>query len=163
MGPMYALFETEFGVRMVRADEKIRAVHPDAEQARLLGVAPTTPLLSVERQVVGWFEVAPEQRYAFHPSRCPVFLLQDAQGNYFYGAGGAVPVWLLWLCAIAGWEAAWCSCRARPQSHTVRVGIPCTAFPLQTSSWPILSTCRLPSGRARLQGRQVPPPVSVEP
>ena len=49
MGPMYALFETEFGVRMVRADEKIRAVHPDAEQARLLGVAPTTPLLSVER------------------------------------------------------------------------------------------------------------------
>jgi GntR family transcriptional regulator len=29
-GPMYALFEAEFGVRMVRADEKIRAVLPDA-------------------------------------------------------------------------------------------------------------------------------------
>ncbi|PRW58764.1 N-methyltryptophan oxidase isoform A [Chlorella sorokiniana] len=43
------------------------------------------PLLTVERQVVGWFEVAPEQRDAFHPSRCPVFLLQDPQGNYFYG------------------------------------------------------------------------------
>ena len=48
-GPMYALFETEFGVRMVRADESIRAVNPDAEQAKLLQVDAATPLLSVER------------------------------------------------------------------------------------------------------------------
>jgi len=48
-GPMYSLFETEFGVRMVRAEEKIRAVLPDAEQAALLAVSPETPLLSVER------------------------------------------------------------------------------------------------------------------
>ncbi|PZQ72788.1 MAG: GntR family transcriptional regulator [Variovorax paradoxus] len=48
-GPMYALFETEFGVRMVRAEEKLRAVLPDAQQARLLGVDTSTPLLSVER------------------------------------------------------------------------------------------------------------------
>jgi len=48
-GPMYGLFETEFGVRMVRADERLRAVNPDDEQARLLEVSPTTPLLSVER------------------------------------------------------------------------------------------------------------------
>ena len=39
-GPMYALFETEFGVRMVRAEEKIRAVLPDAAQAALLAVSP---------------------------------------------------------------------------------------------------------------------------
>src|SRR3982751_4534973 len=37
-GPMYSLFETEFGVRMVRAEEKIRAVLPDAAQALLLAV-----------------------------------------------------------------------------------------------------------------------------
>ena len=48
-GPMYALFETEFGVRMVRAEEKLRAVLPDAEQAALLQVEMHTPLLSVER------------------------------------------------------------------------------------------------------------------
>jgi GntR family transcriptional regulator len=48
-GPMYALFETEFGVRMVRAQEKIRAVLPDAAQSTLLEVAVATPLLSVER------------------------------------------------------------------------------------------------------------------
>lgn len=48
-GPMYALFETEFGVRMVRAEEKIRAVLPDKEQCSLLSISPQTPLLSVER------------------------------------------------------------------------------------------------------------------
>jgi GntR family transcriptional regulator len=48
-GPMYALFEIEFGVRMVRAEEKIRALLPDAEQCQLLKIEPNTPLLSVER------------------------------------------------------------------------------------------------------------------
>jgi len=48
-GPMYRLFETEFGVRMIRADEKLRAVAADADAAALLEVAPGTPLLSVER------------------------------------------------------------------------------------------------------------------
>lgn len=48
-GPMYAMFETEFGVRMVRAEEQIRAVLPDASQAALLSVSNATPLLSVER------------------------------------------------------------------------------------------------------------------
>ncbi|HEV8688860.1 MAG TPA: GntR family transcriptional regulator [Ideonella sp.] len=48
-GPMYGLFETEFGVRMIRAEEKIRAVAADDATAELLQVAPGTPLLSVER------------------------------------------------------------------------------------------------------------------
>lgn len=48
-GPMYAMFEKEFGVRMVRADEKIRAVMPDQAQSQWLKVPADTPLLSVER------------------------------------------------------------------------------------------------------------------
>ncbi|MGQ0598956.1 GntR family transcriptional regulator [Aquabacterium sp.] len=48
-GPMYGLFETEFGVRMIRAEEKLRAVAADETDARQLEVAPGTPLLSVER------------------------------------------------------------------------------------------------------------------
>ena len=48
-GTMYALFETEFGVRMVRAEEKIRAVLPDETQEALLQITSGTPLLSVER------------------------------------------------------------------------------------------------------------------
>lgn len=48
-GPMYGLFETEFGTRMIRAAEKIRAVSADTDTAELLSVALGTPLLSVER------------------------------------------------------------------------------------------------------------------
>jgi len=48
-GPMYGLFETEFGVRMIRATEKLRAVAADAAAAELLGLAVGAPLLSVER------------------------------------------------------------------------------------------------------------------
>ena len=48
-GPMYGLFESEFGVRMIRAEEKIRAVAADAAGAALLALAPGAPLLSVER------------------------------------------------------------------------------------------------------------------
>jgi GntR family transcriptional regulator len=48
-GPMYALFETEFGVRMIRAEEKIRAVAADASSAERLHVGEGSPLLSVER------------------------------------------------------------------------------------------------------------------
>ncbi len=48
-GPMYALFEAQFGVRMVRAVEKIKALGADEDAAQLLGVAAGTPLLSVER------------------------------------------------------------------------------------------------------------------
>lgn len=48
-GPTYAMFEVEFGVRMVRAEEKIRAVAADAAQCELLQVPKHSPLLSVER------------------------------------------------------------------------------------------------------------------
>ena len=48
-GPMYGLFETEFGTHMIRAAERIRAVSADPDSAALLAVAADTPLLSVER------------------------------------------------------------------------------------------------------------------
>ncbi len=48
-GPMYGLFEAEFDVRMVRAEERLRAVAASVDEARLLAVAEGTPLLLVER------------------------------------------------------------------------------------------------------------------
>ncbi|MDR7334005.1 GntR family transcriptional regulator [Roseateles asaccharophilus] len=48
-GTLYALFETRFGVHMVRAEEKLRAVAATPEAAQLLQVSPGEPLLSVER------------------------------------------------------------------------------------------------------------------
>jgi GntR family transcriptional regulator len=65
-GPMYALFETEFGVRMVRAEEKIRAVLPDKAQRELLQLPPNTPLLSVERIAYTYNNTPMELRRGFY-------------------------------------------------------------------------------------------------
>lgn len=48
-GSLYSLFESRFGVRMIRAQERIRAVAADRGAADTLQVAEGTPLLSVER------------------------------------------------------------------------------------------------------------------
>jgi len=61
-GPTYAMFELDFGVRMVRAEEKIRAVLPDEAQAQLLAIPGATPLLSVERLAYTYNDVPMELR-----------------------------------------------------------------------------------------------------
>ena len=48
-GSLYSLFETRFGLRMIRAQEKIRAVAADRNASEALKVPEGTPLLSVER------------------------------------------------------------------------------------------------------------------
>jgi GntR family transcriptional regulator len=48
-GSMYSLFETQFGVRMLKAQEKLRAVRADPASARILRVRPGDPLLAVDR------------------------------------------------------------------------------------------------------------------
>ncbi len=65
-GAMYALFETEFNVRMVRAEEKIRAVAASPAQAQLLGVAPGAPLLSVERVAYTYQDEPMELRRGYY-------------------------------------------------------------------------------------------------
>ncbi|HVL76396.1 MAG TPA: GntR family transcriptional regulator [Noviherbaspirillum sp.] len=65
-GPMYGLFETEFGTRMIRATEKIRAVAADTATAELLQVAAHTPLLSVERVSFTYGDKPVEVRRAYY-------------------------------------------------------------------------------------------------
>ena len=48
-GSMYSFFETQFGVRMLKALERLRAVAADAASARILGVKTGDPLLAVDR------------------------------------------------------------------------------------------------------------------
>jgi GntR family transcriptional regulator len=48
-GSMYSFFETQFGVRMLRAQEKLGAIAADAQTAAVLDVRPGEPLLAVER------------------------------------------------------------------------------------------------------------------
>ena len=48
-GSMYGFFETRFGVRMLNAQERLKAVAADAAAAAALGVPPGSPLLAVDR------------------------------------------------------------------------------------------------------------------
>ena len=48
-GSLYSLFETRFGLRMIHAQERIRAVAADRNASEALKVVEGTPLLSVER------------------------------------------------------------------------------------------------------------------
>ena len=65
-GPMYALFETEFNMRMVRAEEKIRAEAATEGRDLLLHVAQGTPLLSVERVAYTYQNVPMELRRGYY-------------------------------------------------------------------------------------------------
>lgn len=48
-GSLYSLFESRYGLRMIRAQERIRAVGADRSTSEALRVPESTPLLSVER------------------------------------------------------------------------------------------------------------------
>lgn len=48
-GSMYSMYESQFGIRMIRAEERIKAVGADAEVAKALGLKEGYPLLSIER------------------------------------------------------------------------------------------------------------------
>lgn len=65
-GPMYALFETEFNMRMVRAEEKIRAEPATDGRELLLKVEQGTPLLSVERISFTYKDVPMELRRGYY-------------------------------------------------------------------------------------------------
>lgn len=65
-GPFYWLFESRFGVSMVRADEKLTAVAVDDELAQLLGVNSGHPVLRVDRTSYTYGDRAVELRYGHY-------------------------------------------------------------------------------------------------
>ncbi|MGC9162474.1 MAG: GntR family transcriptional regulator [Thiomonas sp.] len=68
-GPLYALFESEFATRMVRAEEKLRAVNASAQEARLLQVDPGQALLLVERLSFSYGDHPAEFRRGLYDTR----------------------------------------------------------------------------------------------
>jgi GntR family transcriptional regulator len=65
-GAMYALFESEFGVRMIRADERVRAVSASPKLATALGLAENNPLLQATRTSYSYKQQAVELRQAWY-------------------------------------------------------------------------------------------------
>ena len=49
---IYQLYQTEYGITVVRAHERVRAVGADRAAARVLGVAPGLPVLQVRRVAI---------------------------------------------------------------------------------------------------------------
>jgi GntR family transcriptional regulator len=49
---VYHLYQTEFGITVVRAHERLRAVGADRVAARVLGVAPGVPVMQVRRVAI---------------------------------------------------------------------------------------------------------------
>lgn len=48
-GSMYSMYETEYGIRMIRAEERLTAVAAEGDVAIALALKDGTPLLSIER------------------------------------------------------------------------------------------------------------------
>ncbi|MCX7946139.1 MAG: GntR family transcriptional regulator [Hydrogenophilus sp.] len=65
-GSLYAFFEQRFGVRMVRAEERLKAVAADRIAAEALGVTERTPLLLVERLTYTYHDRPVEWRKGYY-------------------------------------------------------------------------------------------------
>lgn len=68
-GPLYALFESEFSTRMVRAEEKLRAVNASPQEAHWLQVEPGQALLLVERVSFSYADRPVEFRRGLYDTR----------------------------------------------------------------------------------------------
>lgn len=65
-GLLYGYLEAEFGVQMLRAEERLKAVLAQSEQAELLGVEVGTPLLQVDRVSFTYEEQPVEVRRGYY-------------------------------------------------------------------------------------------------
>jgi GntR family transcriptional regulator len=68
-GPLYGLFESEFGTRMIRAAEKLRAVGASAAAAKALSVPVGEPLLLVDRVSFTYEDQPVEVRRGYYSTR----------------------------------------------------------------------------------------------
>lgn len=59
---LYHLYQTEFGITVVRAGERVRAVAADRTVARVLGVSPGAPVLQVRRTALALSDKPVEYR-----------------------------------------------------------------------------------------------------
>ena len=65
-GPMYGLFESQFGVRMTRAEEQVRALAAPDKIAEALGLTPRVALLQATRTSYSYTQRAVELRQAWY-------------------------------------------------------------------------------------------------
>jgi len=60
-GTIYGLYESDYGIDVVRSSERLSAVACPARIARLLGLAAADPVLRIRRVAFGWGDRPVEQ------------------------------------------------------------------------------------------------------
>ena len=65
-GPLYGLFETDFGIRMIRAEERLSAQKVGKTEGSLLGLDAEAPVLVVDRTSYTYHDVPVEFRRGFY-------------------------------------------------------------------------------------------------
>jgi GntR family transcriptional regulator len=65
-GPLYGLFESDFGIRMIRAEERLSAQKVGKGEAILLELEPEAPVLVVDRTSYTYHDVPVEFRRGFY-------------------------------------------------------------------------------------------------
>lgn len=76
---LYSLYQVQFGLNVIRIEERLRAVAAGAAQARLLGVAPGAPLLQVRRVAYSYHDQPVEWRVSFVNTQRHEYLTPSAQ------------------------------------------------------------------------------------
>jgi GntR family transcriptional regulator len=66
---LYSMYETRFGVRIVHADEQLKAETAPREAAAALDLAPGAPMLHIERVAYTYGEVPAELRRSWNDTR----------------------------------------------------------------------------------------------
>jgi GntR family transcriptional regulator len=68
-GTIYGLYQSRYGINVVRISERLSAVHPDARIARVLGVRQTSPLLVIRRVAYTYHDQPVELRTSWVDTR----------------------------------------------------------------------------------------------
>lgn len=73
-GTLYSLYETRFGIPLVRVEERLRAVAADQNAAASLGVKEGSPLLKMERVAYTYGDKPVEYRESLVDTECHCYL-----------------------------------------------------------------------------------------
>jgi GntR family transcriptional regulator len=73
-GTIYGLYESDYGIDVVRSSERLSAVACPARIARLLGLAAADPVLRIRRVAFGWGDRPVEHRISWVDTRAHEYL-----------------------------------------------------------------------------------------
>ncbi len=78
---IYHFYQERFGISVVRIEEQVSAVIADAAQARILGIAPASPLLLIKRVAYSFRDQPVEYRSSYVNTREHVYICESGRAE----------------------------------------------------------------------------------